>query len=114
MNLALNMITALEPLKIFCDINGFASGHDLPEKYLSNQDRYFLTDIKDADIAIFPDFETMNKLSPKGKESLICICADNSAGTSWNTKNAHMQFIHCSITNLPSVLRMAERSLAPR
>lgn len=107
-------MTDLEPLKIFCDIHSFAPDQDLPTKYLSNQDKYVMTPIEEADIAIFPDFKTMNKLSPSGKKGQICICADQNAGTSWNTKNALMQFIHCPITNLPAALSMAERSLVTR
>jgi phosphatidylethanolamine-binding protein (PEBP) family uncharacterized protein len=105
-------MTALEPLKIFCDVDSFAPDHDLLKKYLANRETYILVDLKDADIAVFPDFKTMNKLSPKGKEGLICICADHNAGTSWNKEKPLMQFIHCPITNLPVALRMAERSLA--
>jgi hypothetical protein len=112
-------MTALEPLKVFCDIPSFAPDHDLPERYLCNQcnqEKYNLTSVEKADIAIFPDFKTMNKLSPSGKEGQIRICADQNAGTSWNTdkEGAKMQFIHCLITNLPAALSMAERSLATR
>jgi hypothetical protein len=79
-------------------------------RYLNNDAFEVVAEVEDAQIAIFPTFDSMNQVIKKHPQ-IICICANADAGSKWNTKQPEYSFIHCASADLPIAISLAMRKL---